>query len=95
MDLFTLIGSIGIPAVMAIGGVLAWRATRKQHATAERETESPTWRDTSLDDWRRERDEQAEQERLRRESGISRDGFTEGQAKEADTQKQTHTRMGG
>jgi len=95
MDPIVLIGSIGIPAVMAIGGILAWRATRKQNVAAERETASPAWRDTSLDDWRRERDAQAEEERLRRESGATRDGLSEGQAKEADTQKQTHSRMGG
>ena len=84
---------LGIPLLMAIGGILAWRVSKK--GDQQREDPQNQWRDTSLDDWRRERDAQAEEERLRRESGPSRDGFSEGQAKEADTQKQTHSRMGG
>ena len=82
-----------LPLFMAIGGVFAWLVTRK--GDKEREDPQNQWRDTSLDDWRRERDALAEEERLRRESGASRDGLSEGQAKEADTQKKTHTRMGG
>jgi hypothetical protein len=95
MDPLMLIGSIGLPAVMAIGGILAWRATRRQHVSEEREMTSPAWRDTSLDDWRRERDQQAELERQQREAGVGREGLSEGQEREADTQKKTHTRLGG
>ena len=42
--------------VLAAGGVLGWLASRSR-----RDSSTSTWRDTSLDDWRREQKEQDEQ----------------------------------
>lgn len=57
----TLITTIALPLVMAIGGLLAWRKTMK----SARDEEKPGWRDTSLDDWRHQREAELEAERTK------------------------------
>lgn len=57
MALFSVAFGLGL----AIAGVLAWYLSRRSE-----ERRPPSWRDTSLDDWRSERDRAAEEERRRR-----------------------------
>ena len=60
---------IGLPMIMAIGGILAWRKTMK----GADDDDKPGWRDTSLDDWRNERESEVEAERLARLSASKDD----------------------
>ena len=59
-----LIMLVGMPVLMVLGGVAAWRQSKKDGPEAP----DASWRDESLDDWRREREEQIEAERLAREA---------------------------
>lgn len=54
-----LLAAIAMPLLMLVGALAAW-LTRNDNA------QRPAWRDDSLDEWRREREAQAEAERLRR-----------------------------
>lgn len=95
MDPILLIGSVGLPLVFGIGGIIAWRARRAQ---AEREDQPATWRDDSLDDWRRERDEQLAAERERRAREPQRedpDDVPTTQAREGEKARRTQSRLGG
>lgn len=56
---FMPIIQLGMPIALGIGGLAAWRMSKNQSD----EESKPGWRDTSLDDWREERDRQAEAER--------------------------------
>lgn len=79
-----------MPFLLGMGGVAAWRASKR---TEERERErAAAWRDDSLDEWRRERERIAEEERARRAAEVTetRAGSTE----ERDQKKQ-HQRIGG
>lgn len=81
--------AVVLPVVMFAGGIAAWRATKKQNEAPE---PSSTWRDDSLDDWRKERDAQAEERRLtrlREEQHIST-----GSEEQQETKKH-HQRLGG
>ena len=80
--------SLGLPLVMAIGAIAAWRMTRKE---AKKEEEPAQWRDDSLDDWRSQRDAEAEAERIARSKDSA---HRTGQAvEETETKKQQ--RIGG
>ena len=74
---------------MVIGAIAAWRASRKENAAEDR---SGTWRDDSLDDWRKERARQADEERATRATGESQ--VSNGRAEEQATEKK-HQRIGG
>ncbi|MGH2632881.1 MAG: hypothetical protein ACRDG3_05680 [Tepidiformaceae bacterium] len=63
MNPFEMIMAVGFPLVMAIGGIAAWRMSQKED---QREAEKPQWRDTSLDDWRKQRDAEVEVDRVKR-----------------------------
>lgn len=78
-----------MPFLLGMGGVAAWRASKRSE---ERERErAAAWRDDSLDEWRRERERIAEEERARRAAAAeTRTGGTE----ERDEKKQ-HQRIGG
>lgn len=91
MNPILLVGSVGMPLAMGIGGIIAWRATRSQQAREEHPT---TWRDDSLDEWRKERDASAEAERERRAAEAGADAHGEARA-ERETTEHRHTRMGG
>lgn len=83
----TALSQLGLPIAMAVGGIAAWRMTRRQQTREEK----PGWRDTSLDDWRRERDQTVERERKQRgASPEMKQGTEQEQAAE-----QRHERMGG
>ena len=59
---------LGMPLALAISGIIAWRASKREDANEEK----PAWRDNSLDDWRKERDAQLEAEREAR-SGAKKE----------------------
>ena len=65
MSILTLLSSIGLPLAMVIGAIAGWRILKRDQR-AEVEQQKNGWRDDSLDDWRRERDERAETERAAR-----------------------------
>jgi hypothetical protein len=90
MDL-QLISTIGLPLLFAIGGVAAWRASRKQ---VVKEEAPGKWRDTSLDDWKRERDAELEVERAQR---AQTEGREPGDATVGQEQQETkrQQRIGG
>ena len=80
--------SLGLPLVMAIGAIAAWRMTRKE---AKKEEEPAQWRDDSLDEWLRERDAEADAERVARSTTRAQ---PTGQAREEKETKK-HQRIGG
>jgi hypothetical protein len=57
-----LLSAVAFPLLMVIGGIAAWRISKNQSARPE----TPAWRDDSLDDWRKERDAQADEARATR-----------------------------
>lgn len=75
-----------MPLAMALGALFAWLTTRR-----EANEEKPAWKDTSLDDWRRERDQQIETERQARTQDAEL--RTGSEREEEETQKQQ--RIGG
>jgi len=79
--------ALGMPVAMAVSGVAAWRLSKKE----SQKPETPQWRDDSLDEWRRERDAQAERDRALRptESHIKT-----GQEEQQEITKK-HQRIGG
>jgi hypothetical protein len=77
---------------MAIGGVAAWRMTKKENATTS-SAETPTWRDDSLDDWRRQRDAAAQDSRVAREHQTSESHAGAGTEEQVETVR--HQRIGG
>jgi hypothetical protein len=84
------LASIGVPIAMAFGAIAAWRLSKREN---DPESKPAEWRDTSLDDWRRERDEQAVAERKARSTSAKAGvheatGGDEGEAKR-------HQRIGG
>ncbi len=87
---FGIISAIGLPLLMAIGGIAAWRMTKKENST---EIEKPAWRDTSLDDWRKQRDADADVERKQRAENPA--ALHEGAAAEEQAKTQRHQRIGG
>lgn len=89
MSIFQLISAVGLPVAMAVGAIMAWRMTRRENRA---ETEQPLWRDTSLDDWRKERDAEIEVERLQRLKDAKLHG---GAAAEEQSETKRHQRIGG
>ncbi len=89
MSFFAALSAIGMPLAMVFGAIAAWRIMKKEHKA---EQEQPLWRDTSLDDWRRERDANAEAERAARASDPK--GLLEGSTEEREETRR-HQRIGG
>ena len=69
MDL-ALFSRIGLPLLMAVGGIIAWRKTMSGLSDDD---DKPQWRDESLDDWRKARDAEIEAERQARHEGKAGD----------------------
>lgn len=85
-----VIVTLMMPFLLGIGGVAAWRASKR---TEEQDRErAAAWRDDSLDDWRKERERIAEEERARR--ATSEMETHAGSTREGDDKKQ-HQRIGG
>ena len=83
-----IFSAVAFPLLMALGGIAAWRMSKKQ----VEESEKPAWRDDSLDDWRKERDAQAEQARSNRPAELRE--MRTGQEEQQETAK-PHQRIGG
>lgn len=90
MSFITLLSAIGFPLLMAIGGVMAWRISKRESAP---NAETANWRDDSLDDWRKERDATIEEERVARLTETS-SRTHEGSGGE-ETEKKRIQRIGG
>lgn len=88
MNLFQAVGAIGLPIAMVLGAIAAWRASKKDDAAA---AEKPAWRDDSLDEWRRDRARQADEEREARHLGSE---LHTGRPEE-ETAEKKHQRIGG
>jgi hypothetical protein len=84
-----IIFAAAFPILMFVGGIAAWRMSKKQVEDAEK---PPAWRDDSLDDWRRERDAQAEAARATRPAELRE--LSTGSEQEQETTKK-HQRIGG
>ena len=80
-----------MPIAMVAGAIAAWRISKKENDPESKPTE---WRDTSLDDWRRERDEQAIAERKTRSTSKTAAHETTGAGGEEGETKR-HQRIGG
>ncbi|MGE0601794.1 MAG: hypothetical protein AB7J35_19765 [Dehalococcoidia bacterium] len=83
-----LISAIAFPFLMIFGAIAAWRISR----TDSTKPDTPSWRDDSLDEWRKERDQQAEQARASRPA--EQQHLATGSEEQQDTKKQ-HQRLGG
>lgn len=88
MDGIVGLWQLAVPLVLTIGGIAAWRISKRDRTRAE---EPAKWRDDSLDDWRKERDERAEAHRTERATG---DPEGTGRGDEQAEQKR-HQRIGG
>jgi hypothetical protein len=86
-----LIGAIGLPLLMLVGGYYAWRMSKKQ---SHPEADKPGWVDDSLDDWRKTRDAELEEERLARVA-LAEKGVFEGSATNESTDTRRQQRIGG
>jgi hypothetical protein len=84
-----IIFAVALPILMFAGGIAAWRMSKKQVAEAEKPA---GWRDDSLDDWRKERDAQAEQARATRPAEATH--LSTGSEEQQETKKHTQ-RLGG
>ncbi|MGE3074682.1 MAG: DUF948 domain-containing protein [Dehalococcoidia bacterium] len=83
-----LISAIAFAFLMIFGAIAAWRISK----TDSTKQDTPSWRDDSLDDWRKERDEQAEAARASRPA--EQQHMATGSEEQQDTKKQ-HQRLGG
>lgn len=83
-----LVSAVAFPFLMVIGGIAAWRMSKKETTRIE----TPAWRDDSLDDWRKERDARAEQARAIRPSDPTH--LSTGSEEQQETTKR-HQRLGG
>jgi flagellar basal body-associated protein FliL len=85
---------IVVVALLALIGVLAliWYLTRNVDRSEEGREPKP-WIDHSLDDWRKQRDAEAEADRIAR--AQERPKLHEGAAAEEQAIQKTHTRWGG
>ena len=92
MNPFQLLSAIGFPLVMAIGGIAAWRLTKKE---AKRESEPAQWRDDSLDEWMKERDAKVDATRQARLSGKDLSGKDLSGAGSEEEVTVRHQRIGG
>ncbi len=88
MPPIAMFSAIAFPLLMLIGGIAAWRVSRKENVTI---VEPTAWRDDSLDDWRKERDAEAERIRIEREQSATH----EGGAAEEKAETVRHQRIGG
>ena len=79
---------LALPLLLAVGGIAAWQVSRRDRT---REENGAKWRDTSLDDWRKERDAAAEERRATRADEPEE---VTGQTEEQATEKR-HQRIGG
>lgn len=84
----SIVFQLAMPVVMAISGIAVWRATKNRD---KRDPARPEWNDTSLDDWRKQRDAEAIAERQARAAApqATRTGS------ENEDEPVRHQRIGG
>ncbi|OAI41394.1 hypothetical protein AYO38_03690 [bacterium SCGC AG-212-C10] len=83
--------AIAFPVGMFIAGIVAWRLSKQE---AKKDREPPAWRDDSLDEWRKQRDLELEQERaIRSKPGARATDDTATARDAAETKK--NQRIGG
>ncbi|MBI2767474.1 MAG: hypothetical protein HYX53_16385 [Chloroflexi bacterium] len=86
----SLFAQLGLPILMAVGAVMAWRISKRENV---RDSKPSEWKDDSLDDWRRQRDAAIEAERQAR---LANPGAThEGGERDAEGDVKRHQRLGG
>lgn len=90
MGSLQVLASIAFPLMMAIGAIAAWRMSKRENTPG---ADKAAWRDDSLDDWRRERDLNIEDDRQARAATPLRDHPSQGQEEAPETQR--HQRIGG
>jgi hypothetical protein len=83
-----LLSAVAFPLLMVFGGIAAWRMSKKDSTKPD----ATTWRDDSLDDWRKDRDQQAEQARATRPA--EQQHLATGSEEQQETKKH-HQRLGG
>ena len=88
MPPIALFSAIAFPVLMLVGGIAAWRMSKNENVARP---EQPTWRDDSLDDWRKQRDADAERTRVLRQESETH----EGGATEEKSETVRHQRIGG
>ena len=91
MGVLPLLSAIGFPLLMAVGGIYAWRSAKKE---SKPEASKALWRDTSLDDWRTDREAAINEERSGRLENAS-SGVHEGGAGGERPEAVRHQRIGG
>ncbi|MGE5149786.1 MAG: hypothetical protein ACM3II_06650 [Rhodospirillaceae bacterium] len=87
MSFMQLLSSIVLPVAMAFGAIAAWRMQKREPRS---EDGRPAWRDDSLDDWRKQRDQEADVRRQEREEQSLSGAVAEEQA-----ERKRHQRIGG
>ena len=87
MGSVSLFLAILLPVLGVGGAIAAWRMQKREDV---RESQ-PKWRDDSLDDWRKQREAQADAERAER---TSRPDLAEGSTEEREEAKRQQ-RIGG
>lgn len=88
MEFALIFSGIVFPILFVIGTIGAWRKNQR-----ENETKATTWRDDSLDDWRRERDENAV---VDRETRVTLEGEFQGGGETEEVSERRHQqRLGG
>ena len=86
-----LLFAIALPILGIAGGIVGWRAAGKHKDIASQPT---PWQDDSLEDWRKEREQAAAEERERR--AVEREArIASGQAEEEDVKSVRQQRIGG
>lgn len=84
------IGALIMPILMVIGAIAVWRMPKREGRRNESEK---TWRDSSLDDWRAERDAALETERQAR---VANGGtIHQGAGNTEESEPVRHQRIGG
>lgn len=66
MDLFQFLSVVGFPLLIGVGGIAAWRVSKRNNGGFVEAPKATQWRDESLDDWRSRRDNEIEAERQAR-----------------------------
>lgn len=89
MDFLFVLTRIGFPIMIVVGGIAAWKLAKGDGP----DTEKATWKDTSLDEWRKERDSLAETKRAKRATAPDAEG-DEGATEEQEATRK-HQRIGG
>jgi hypothetical protein len=86
----SMLAQLGLPILMAVGAVMAWRMTKRENV---RDSQPAEWKDDSLDEWRRQRDAAAEIERAER--AANPDALHAGGEKAVEGDVGKHQRIGG